>query len=534
MQSTLNSVPGQLVALKEAWKCDRRTFLSRALALGFGTAAFSFASKAWAEPRKGGTLRIATTGGATVDSFDPHVFIYTYHITLAMTGMYDRLIDVDLAGAPAPMLAESWSASENGLIWRFKLRQGVLFQSSLALTAEDVVASYRYVTAEDSKYSEPRQILSSVKDVKADGDTVVFELSSADSDLPLKLSHHALMVAPADMGKDGWGKPGNGTGPYVLKTFEPGVKISLSKNPHYYRDDDGFFDAVEIMNVPDTAARISALQAGDVDFISNVEPKLADRIKSTPGVELIEAKGLQHYTMPMNTTMAPYDNVDVRLAVKYAIKREEMLQKILSGYGYIGNDHPIGKNQQFFNTDLPQREYDPEKAKFHLKKAGYDRLPVELFTADAAFAGAIDSALLFAESAAPAGIDVKVTRVPDDGYWADTWRQKPFIFGYWSGRMTADWMFNTAFVSTSTWNEAYWTNERFDKILAEARGEADTDKRREMYWELQSITRDDGGVPVPLFASHLHAASDKLGHNEFRGAYGLDNISMLRTTWFKA
>lgn len=196
MKSELTTVQNQLAALKNTWGCDRRTFLSRALALGFGAAAFTYSSMAFASPRKGGTLRIATTGGATVDSFDPHVFIYTYHITLAMTGMYDRLIDVDLSGAPAPMLAESWSTSEDGLVWRFKLRKGVLFQSGRALTAEDVVASYRYVTAEESKYSETRQILSSVKDVKADGDTVVFELSSADSDLPLKLSHPPLWWRP--------------------------------------------------------------------------------------------------------------------------------------------------------------------------------------------------------------------------------------------------------------------------------------------------------------------------------------------------
>ena len=72
----------------------------------------------------------------------------------------------------------------------------------------------------------------------------------------------------------------------------------------------------------------------------------------------------------MRTTRAPYDNNDVRLALKYAIDREAVLQTVLRGYGYVGNDHPIGRNQPYFGRDLEQRQYDPDKAKFHLKKAG--------------------------------------------------------------------------------------------------------------------------------------------------------------------
>ena len=91
--------------------------------------------------------------------------------------------------------------------------------------------------------------------------------------------------------------------------------------------------------------------------------------------------------------MAPYDDVNVRLAIKYAIDRQALLDKILGGFGYLGNDHPVGKGQQFFNRDLPQRELDPDKAKFYLKKAGLSTLDVEISAADAAFSGAVDAAV---------------------------------------------------------------------------------------------------------------------------------------------
>ena len=80
----------------------------------------------------------------------------------------------------------------------------------------------------------------------------------------------------------------------------------------------------------------------------------------------------------MRCDKKPYTDVNVRLAIKHGVNREELLKKILGGFGYLGNDHPIGRGQRYFNPDLPQRELDPEKAKYYLKKAGLTKLDVEL------------------------------------------------------------------------------------------------------------------------------------------------------------
>jgi peptide/nickel transport system substrate-binding protein len=234
----------------------------------------------------------------------------------------------------------------------------------------------------------------------------------------------------------------------------------------------------------------------------------------------------------MDTRTAPFDDVNVRLALKHAINREEMVSKILQGYGSIGNDHPIGRGQRFFANDLEQRTYDPDKARFHMKEAGVDSLNVTLKAADAAFAGAIDAAVLFSESAREAGIDLKVERVPNDGYWSNVWMTEPFCACYWSGRPTSDWMFTTAYKGGVNWNDAYWKNDKFDTMLIEARSELDEAKRREMYADMQGIVKDDGGTIIPMFAQYVFAMSDKVTHGDMASNWALDGERWAERWWF--
>ena len=252
-----------------------------------------------------------------------------------------------------------------------------------------------------------------------------------------------------------------------------------------------------------------------------------------PGVSIQSVSGTQHYTFAMSCNKAPYDNVDVRLALKYAVNRQELVDKILFGYGVVGNDHPIGQGQRFFNSELAQREYDPDKAKFHLNKAGIDKLEVALSASDAAFGGAVDAAVLFQNSAAGAGIELKPIREPKDGYWSDVWMKKPFSAVYWGGRPVEDQMFSTAYQCGASWNDAFWCNERFDKLMIEARAELDEAKRREMYWEMQQLVNEDGGTIIPMFASYVFALSDAVAHpDQFGSNWDMDGERWMERWWF--
>ncbi len=516
-------------------KISRREFMQTAVAVGTTITA---ASSLWSTgveaqtPKKGGKFRIGKAHGQTSDALDPGTWENGFMLSrgYAVNGY---LTEVTNESSVEPGLAENWEASDDASTWTFKLRPGVTFHNGKEVTAADVVDSINHHRGEASQ-SAAKPIVQPVTDVKADGKhTVVFELEAGNADFPFIMTDYHLAILPSNGdGTIDW-QSGIGCAGYVQKNFEPGVRLDLDKNPDYWKSDRAHFDSVEQISIIDPASRTNALVSGEVDTIDRVDLKTVALLQRKPGIKLNQVTGTQHFTFPMRTNIAPFDNNDVRLALKYAIKREEIVEKILQGFGEVGNDHPIGSGQQFYAKDLEQTSYDPKRAKEHLKKAGMDSLSVDLHVADAAFAGAVDAGVLFAEHAKPAGININVVREPNDGYWSNVWNSKPFCACYWGGRPTADWMFSTAYASGVPWNDTVFENERFNELLVIARAELDTEKRRQMYFEMQQILNQQGGTIVPMFASFVFATSDKLGFVEpLASNWDMDGERSIERWWF--
>jgi len=211
----------------------------------------------------------------------------------------------------------------------------------------------------------------------------------------------------------------------------------------------------------------------------------------------------------MHCDTAPFQNADLRLALKYAIDRQAILDKVLGGYGTIGNDYPVNSNYALAPTDIEQRPYDPDKAAFHFKKSGLDR-SIQLLTSDAAFPGAVDAAILFQQSARKAGITIDVKREPEDGYWTNVWNKQPFCASFWGGRPTQDSRYSTSYLSTAEWNDTRFKRADFDKIVLQARSELDEAKRKVLYRQLALMVRDDGGLILPVFNDYIMASSKTL------------------------
>lgn len=514
-------------------RLSRRHFLEGAAALGLSAAAASMyvGSVKAATPKNGGHAKFGFDSGSTSDSLDPVTFDSVFNQTLGYGTLRSSLTEITNENKLGPEIAESWEASDDVTQWTFNIRKDVEFHNGKTLTVDDVIASINYNRGEDTK-SPAKSLLDNVEEVKADGpNQVVFKLSSGNADFPSFLSDYGLCILPSEDGKVD-AASGIGTGPYVLDEFDPGVRAIAKRNPNYFKEDRAHFDSVEFLSLKDVAARTNALKTGEVHMINRCDLKTVHLLERSPDIDVHQVTGLQHYTMPMNTTQAPFDDNNVRLALKYAINREQLLQTVLRGYGKVGNDQPIAPANQFYAEGLEQRSYDPEKAKFHLKEAGLDSLRVQLSAADAAFPGAVDAGVLYRESAAKAGIDIEVVREPDDGYWSNVWMKKPWCMSYWAGRPTASQMFQTAFAADAPWNEAYWQNDKFNKHLVEARTTLDPAKRAEMYREMQIIVRDDGGVVIPLFASYVGASNTSLAHGPIGGNYDMDGLKIAERWWF--
>ncbi len=498
---------------------DRRAFLGTAAA-GAALATGMVPSFARAEPERGGTIRVAKAHGATTDTLDPRTTDNGFTIALAY-GIHGFLTGVAADSSTEPQIAESWEANDDATVWTFKIRSGVTFHNGKTVTPEDVVASLQFHMGEDST-SAAKPLLAAISDMQVEGDSVVFTLSSGSADFPFTFTDYHLAILPTSDDGVAW-RDGIGCGPYKLVEFNPGVAAIVERNENDWDSNRGFFDRIEMLSIVDLNARTTALVSGDVHAIDRLDPKTVGLMERNTNVTINSVAGTQHYTFAMNTTVDPYTDRNIRLAMKHAINREELVEKILFGYGSVGNDHPIGRGQRFFNNELAQTTYDPDKAKFYLKEAGLDSLSVELSAADAAFAGAVDAAVLYQNSAKAAGIDITVNRVPNDGYWSDVWMKDPLTAVYWGGRPVEDAMFSLTYQSGAAWNDTFWSNARFDELLVAARAELDEDKRREMYWEMQEILNQDGGQIVPMFASFIFATSnDILVSDTFSSHWDMD------------
>ena len=365
---------------------DRRRFMMSVLATGLALpAALSLASKAEAGAHKqGGLFRMGIAHGSTTDTLDSATS--ENHFTLINGYTFgNHLTEVNNDGQLVGELAESYE-SDDAQTWVFNLRQGVEFHNGKTMTSEDVVASFNHHMGEDST-SAAKGLLTAVKSLKADGkNRVIFELESANADFPYIVSDYHISIRPAgDMAS------GIGTGGYIVQSFEPGVKSVLKRNPNYWKEDRAHFDEVQLISIVDPTARQTALMNGDIDAMDRVDLKTINLFKRNPNVNIMEVTGTAHYTFPMRLNVDPFSDYDLRMALKYSIKRQELVDKVLLGYGAVGNDHPISTANRYHNSDMPQREFDADKAAFHYKKSGQSG-KIPLSAADAAFAGAVDAA----------------------------------------------------------------------------------------------------------------------------------------------
>jgi len=461
----------------------------------------------WAQtpvPKKGGRIRVATQSSSVADTLDPAKgALGTDYVRNNM--FYNGLTEFDAYLGAQLALARSID-QKSPTIWIIKLRRGVLFHDGKSMTAADVV--YSLLRHKDPAFaSKVKTIADQFKEIKATApDEVRITLVGPNADLPVILADTHFQIV-----KDGATdfRTAVGTGPFKVKEFNPGGLTVAIRNENYWRPGRPYLDQIELIGIADEATRVDALLAGDLQLIGAVDPRSTSRIKQTAGFSVLETKTGKYTDLIMRDEGGITGNRDFRLGMKYLLDRQEILQGVFLGFGTIGNDQPIDPFNRFYLADLPQTPFDPDKAKFHFKKAGLGDTPLEVFAAPAA-AGSIDMAALLQQAMVSIHLDLNITRVSSDGYWANHWMKHPLSFGNINARPSVDALFTQLFVSDAAWNEANWKNPKFDRLLMAARGEPDDAKRKKMYGDMQVLIHENGGVGIPAFVSSIDAHSSKL------------------------
>ncbi len=494
-------------------KLGRRDFMRFAVAAGM---TIPLASGLWtsevaaATPKKGGKFRVGVHDVNTSDTFDPGTYQSVGMIQLAHTHR-SYLTEITPENGLGPDMADSWSATPDAKVWTFELSKSATFHNGKKFTSKDAAASLNHHRGEDST-SAAAALLSSVTDIKTNGDhTLIIELNQGFADLPWVMTDYHLAMVPATAdGKADW-KGGIGAGPYMITNHKPGISTELKRHEGWHRE-GAYFDEIEMLGLNDPNARQTALITGDVDAITSVDLKTMALMARNKNLVVENVPSGSAITLPMFCDVAPFDNVDVRLALKYAIDRDDIVEKIMFGTATVGNDYHVSPAMPYAPTDIPQRPYDPDKAKFHLKKAGMSSLDVSLSAADSILGGAVDMCVLYSEHAKKAGIKINVVREANDGYWSDVWLKKPWVFVKWGARPTPDNMFTLAYKDDAAWNESHWQNKRFNELLLQAKAELDETRRAEQYREMCMIAKDDGGTVIPFFANFVYARNKKVQH----------------------
>lgn len=455
-------------------------------------------------PKRGGTLTIATQSSSTADTLDPAKgALSTDYVRAHM--FFSGLTSLDVQLAPQMALAED-IATDDATIWTVKLRKGVQFHNGKSLTAADVVYSL-------NRHNDPA-VGSKVKAVAQQFDTiraldpltVEITLKGANADLPVILATSHFVIV-----QDGTASftTANGTGAFKCKEFTPGVRTIGVRNDNYWKPGLPHLDSIVLFGIPDESARINALLSGDVHWVNEVNPRSTKRIKGEAGYTVQQTQSGLYTDLVIRQNAGFGRHPDFTLGMKYLIDREQMKRAAFRGYAVIANDQPIAPSNRFHFAGLPQRPYDPERAKFHLRRAGALGMTLPV-VASVAAAGSVDMAMLLQQSAQKAGLNLALKRVSADGYWSNHWMKSPIGFGNINPRPSADMLFTQFFKSDAPWNESGWKNEQFDQLLLLARGETDDAKRKQFYADMQVLVHEKCGVGIPLFITNLEAHSARV------------------------
>ena len=451
-----------------------------------------------AQPKHGGTLRVAVVMDHS--TFDPPVVAAIADIQVTRQA-YDNLIlrdpdDLSLI----PMLAESWEANDDLTQYTFHLRQGVKFRHGKEFKAEDVVYTFNRLL--DPEVGSPiAATLDFVTNVVAlDERTVRFDLDSPNAYLPDLVALYHARIIPSDIDPGRLATEEFGTGPFLLKEHVVGERIVMVRNPDYWWEGYPYLDKIIIFFIPDSETRVNALKAGAVDVIYDLDAASVPALEAHPATRVSESASAAYLNLAMDMRVEPFNNILVRKALQAATDREAILQAAQFGKGSIAYDHPIPPSDQHFWEGSREAvpPYDVERAKALLKEAGYpDGLDLTLYTSTSG-GTMVEMAVAFKESAAPAGIRVKIQREPEVVYWTDVWMVKPFTTVWWGGR-TPDEAFSILYKSDAEWNESRYNNPRVDELIIKARSQADLEGRRETYGEIQRILIDEVPRIIPVF-----------------------------------
>ncbi|WP_427913724.1 ABC transporter substrate-binding protein [Ramlibacter sp. MMS24-I3-19] len=348
---------------------NRRTVLSSAALAGLPLA---LPDMGWAQGRKDSIVLAMALEPAP--GLDPTGGAASSIAEVTLYNIYETLTKINQDGSVTPLLAESWEVSPDLTTYTFKLRKGVKFQNGEPFNAQAVKFSFDRAGGEKSTNKDKRTFANLTTRV-IDDNTVVVLTKEIDPDFPFLLGQATAIIVEPKSADTNATKP-VGTGPFRLENWMKGSSVTLAKW-------DGYRNAAAIKLrratfrfIPDQAAQVAALLAGDVDAFARVTPRSVPQFKDNPRFQTLVGGSRAKTILALNNRKKPLDDVRVRRAIAAAIDRKAVIQGAAEGYGVpIGSHYVPGAFGYVDTTGI--NPYNPDKARALLKEAGVAS-PLEL------------------------------------------------------------------------------------------------------------------------------------------------------------
>ena len=490
-------------------------------------------------PKRGGTLTAGLSGGSSSDTVQASNSINVVD-EARLENLYDCLVTLDVNARPDYRLAESITPNTDATVWTVKLRPDVEFHNGKPLTADDVIYSFQYVV--DNKLGGSLMEPVDVANLKA--------LDSLTVQIPCKAPYGTFVsqltceyypqIIP--VGYDV--KHPVGTGPFKYHSFTPGVTSTYLRNDNYWDEGSGsvkrpYIDTLVINDFAEESSQVDALLSGAVDCIDNLSQGSIAAVQGG-GQNVLIAKGGGISPITMRIDVAPFNDVNVRQAIRLCVDRPQMLEHVFGGHGAIGNDITSIWDPAY-DSAIPQREQDIAQAKYLLKKAGREGLTVDLVAAPIS-TGTIAMAQVLQQQAKQAGITINIQQVTSDNLFGPNYLKWVFSMDYYSFNYYFPQV-GLSFLPTALFNETHFASpvsaplpsgigERYIKLYNQAQTTASEATLTDIAHEMQMIDFTYGGYLIPYFTPVIDAYSTKLhGVQPSLAGQDLGNYSF-QNMWF--
>jgi peptide/nickel transport system substrate-binding protein len=453
--------------------------------------------------RRGGALKVGLTGGSGSDTLDPHKGL-TYLDTARAQSLYQPLLQLNTRAQTEFVLAEEISPHGSTSQWVIRLRPGITFHDGKPLTADDVIFTLSRIKNQKLTGSTPLGPVDVKGLKKLDKRTVLVPMTSPYGSFLDQLAYwYYLYIVPVGFNPS---KP-NGTGAFKYQSFTPGQRSVFVKNPNYWKPGLPYVDSVTIIDFSDSTSLQNALVTGVIHGAGALEGAQIAALKSTGGVRTVTSHTGAITPFTMRVDQAPFNDVNVRQAMRLLVNRPQLIASALDGFATVGADvsSPYDPN---YDTSL-HRSQDIAQAKSLLKKAGRENLTVQLVTSPVA-TGTVAMSTVLKQQASAAGVTINLKQVDPTTFFSPAnylhWTFSQDFYNY------SPYLAQVAqsLLPTSPFNETHWSLPHYIDLNKQANATANPSTRKQIEHEMQMIDFDEGGYIIPAFIAALDAYSTKI------------------------